>query len=509
MVRVRSGHVWYDDEDIVGLSQIELLRRGISFVPQGRNVFPRMSVRANLELGGVSLGNLALTRERVTGIAFELFPILHTKADRQAGTLSGGEQKMLEIGRAMLLEPRLLLIDEPSVGLSPILVQQVFGVLQQLRDRGTTVLMIEQNAKSALEVSDYGLVLQQGRLALAGTASDVLNHPEIGRLFLGGAMRGVGPRTRRPATAQRRDDGIRFTDAAMEAAPSNRGVIPTGTTALFTIIGSPVVQVVAPRIFNEHFAEHGHDAVLVAFDLDPDAVGAFFDAMRRTANFGGSFVTVPHKREATRHMDELTPRSSALGVVNAVKHVDGRLVGDLTDGMAFLAAARSHGFEPAGARVAMIGGGGTATAIAARVRRARRRRTRAECPRTPHDTTTCDASSRRCRTRRWSSFDLDSLEGFDLVINATTVGMNGDPNVPHPVDILDSRSLVGEVVDASTRHTMAGSRTRSRLPHPTRRRHGGGTTRTRRPMVGTRRHLGRLTRRLRLTTPHPLVGQPG
>jgi branched-chain amino acid transport system ATP-binding protein len=192
MVRVRSGHVWYEDEDIVGLSQVELLRRGISFVPQGRNVFPRMSVRANLELGGVSLDNLALTRERVASIAFELFPMLRVKADKQASTLSGGEQKMLEIGRAMLLEPRLLLIDEPSVGLSPILVQQVFGLLQELRDRGTTVLMIEQNAKSALEVSDYGLVLQQGRLALAGTASEILNHPEIGRLFLGGAMRGVG-----------------------------------------------------------------------------------------------------------------------------------------------------------------------------------------------------------------------------------------------------------------------------------------------------------------------------
>jgi branched-chain amino acid transport system ATP-binding protein len=192
MVRVRTGHVWYEDEDIVGLGQVELLRRGISFVPQGRNVFPRMSVRANLELGGVSLDNLELTRERVASIAFELFPVLRVKADKQASTLSGGEQKMLEIGRAMLLEPRLLLIDEPSVGLSPILVKQVFGLLQELRDRGTTVLMIEQNAKSALEVSDYGLVLQQGRLALAGTAHEVLNHPEIGRLFLGGAMRGVG-----------------------------------------------------------------------------------------------------------------------------------------------------------------------------------------------------------------------------------------------------------------------------------------------------------------------------
>jgi branched-chain amino acid transport system ATP-binding protein len=199
IVRVRSGHVWYDDEDVVGLSQVELLRRGISFVPQGRNVFPRMSVRANLELGGVSLGNLALTRERVASIAFELFPMLRAKADKQASTLSGGEQKMLEIGRAMLLEPRLLLIDEPSVGLSPILVQQVFGLLQDLRDRGTTVLMIEQNAKSALDVSDYGLVLQQGRLALAGTAPEILNHPEIGRLFLGGAMRDVGTPRGQPA----------------------------------------------------------------------------------------------------------------------------------------------------------------------------------------------------------------------------------------------------------------------------------------------------------------------
>ena len=131
MVRVRSGHIWYDGDDIVGLGQVELLRRGISYVPQGRNVFPRMSVRANLELGGVSLDNLALTRERVNGIAFELFPMLRDKAERQAGTLSGGEQKMLEIGRAMLLEPRLLLIDEPSVGLSPILVQQVFALLQR------------------------------------------------------------------------------------------------------------------------------------------------------------------------------------------------------------------------------------------------------------------------------------------------------------------------------------------------------------------------------------------
>jgi branched-chain amino acid transport system ATP-binding protein len=188
MVKVRSGNIRFDGDDIVGLSQVELLQRGISFVPQGRNIFPTMSVRSNLELGGVSLGDLNLTRERIEAIAFEQFPVLARKANQQAGTLSGGEQKMLEMGRAMLLEPRLLLIDEPSIGLSPILVEQVLGLLQQLRDRGITVLMIEQNAKKALQMSDFGIVLQQGRLALSGTAGEILDHPEIGRLFLGGAV---------------------------------------------------------------------------------------------------------------------------------------------------------------------------------------------------------------------------------------------------------------------------------------------------------------------------------
>jgi branched-chain amino acid transport system ATP-binding protein len=192
LVKVRSGRIRYEGDDLVGLSQVELLRKGLTYVPQGRNIFPRMSVRANLELGGVSLGDLALTRARVDDIAFELFPVLRTKAGTQAGSLSGGEQKMLEVGRAMLLEPRLLLIDEPSVGLAPILVQQVFALLRDLRDRGVTVLMVEQNARRALETSDYGMVLQQGRLALAGSASEVLDHPQIGHLFLGGVIDAAG-----------------------------------------------------------------------------------------------------------------------------------------------------------------------------------------------------------------------------------------------------------------------------------------------------------------------------
>ena len=223
------------------------------------------------------------------------------------------------------------------------------------------------------------------------------------------------------------------------------GLIPTGGTALFTIIGSPVVQVVAPSIFNRLFAEYGHDAVLVAFDLRPGGVGAFFDAMRHTENFRGSFVTVPHKQEAARHMDELMSRSAALEVVNVVKRVDGRLLGDMTDGSAFLVASRAHGLEPVGSRVAMIGGGGTATAIAHacaehgvaelvlsvrnRARHDELRRVVGAVPNPPR-----------------LSFELDSLEGFDLVVNATSVGMNGDPDVPHPVDTLDPSSLVAEVV---------------------------------------------------------------
>src|SRR5687767_10806655 len=152
MIDVRSGRIRHEGDDLVGAGQVDLLRRGISYVPQGRNIFPRMSVRANLELGGVSLRDARLARRRVDEVAFELFPVLRAKADAQAGSLSGGEQKMLEIGRAMLLEPRLLLIDEPSVGLSPILVRQVFDLLCRLRDRGVTVLMVEQNAKQALEI---------------------------------------------------------------------------------------------------------------------------------------------------------------------------------------------------------------------------------------------------------------------------------------------------------------------------------------------------------------------
>jgi branched-chain amino acid transport system ATP-binding protein len=188
MLNIREGTVIFDGDDITGHKPIDLLKRGIAYVPQGRNIFPQLSVEHNLEFGGVSLRDTAETHLRMERV-YEHFPILKERARAQASTLSGGEQKMLEIGRAMLLEPRCLLVDEPSIGLSPLLVQHIFEELLALRDRGVSILMIEQNAKKALAVSDYGIVLQQGRLALFGRADEVLNHPEIGHLFLGGAVK--------------------------------------------------------------------------------------------------------------------------------------------------------------------------------------------------------------------------------------------------------------------------------------------------------------------------------
>ncbi|MGB0387314.1 MAG: ABC transporter ATP-binding protein [Ardenticatenaceae bacterium] len=188
MLTIRSGTITMDGRDITRLKPLQKLQQGMAYVPQGRNIFPQLTVEHNLEFGGVSLRDLKETQRRMERV-YEQFPILHERRKKQAGILSGGEQKMLEIGRAMLLEPKFLLIDEPSIGLSPILVQQTFDLLLGLRDKGVSILMIEQNAKQALGISDYGIVLQQGKLVLDGTAQNVLNHPEIGRLFLGGVLK--------------------------------------------------------------------------------------------------------------------------------------------------------------------------------------------------------------------------------------------------------------------------------------------------------------------------------
>ncbi|MDH4050183.1 MAG: ATP-binding cassette domain-containing protein, partial [Rubrivivax sp.] len=162
-----------------------LLAKGIAFVPQGRNLFGQLSVLENLELGGITLG-MAETRKRMPEV-LELFPRLRERLHSRAASLSGGEQKQLEVGRALLLRPRVLLIDEPSIGLSPIVVQDVFTLLRKLVTQGTTVLMVEQNVKAALKVSDDAMALESGRLVLHKPAAEILADPNMDRLFLGAA----------------------------------------------------------------------------------------------------------------------------------------------------------------------------------------------------------------------------------------------------------------------------------------------------------------------------------
>jgi branched-chain amino acid transport system ATP-binding protein len=179
----RSGEISLQGERVAGLSPREMLDRGVAFVPQGRNLFASLSVLHNLELGGITLKkNL---KERIAEV-LDRFPRIRERLASQASTLSGGEQKQLEIGRALLLRPRVLLIDEPSIGLSPLISQDVFKLLRALADGGTTVLMVEQNVRSALAYANRALVLEMGRLALDRPAGELLGDPNLNRLFLGG-----------------------------------------------------------------------------------------------------------------------------------------------------------------------------------------------------------------------------------------------------------------------------------------------------------------------------------
>ena len=184
---VRTGTITFNGRETTNFATRRILDEGVAYIPQGRNIFPELSVRHNLELGGVALSDQASLPARMEKI-MQRFPILHEKARAQASTLSGGQQKMLEVARGLLLDPKLILIDEPSIGLSPLMVQEVFAILKSLRDNGVTILLIEQNAKQALQMSDYGLVMEQGQTRIEDTAPNILADPRIAQLFLGGGL---------------------------------------------------------------------------------------------------------------------------------------------------------------------------------------------------------------------------------------------------------------------------------------------------------------------------------
>jgi branched-chain amino acid transport system ATP-binding protein len=185
ILKVRQGKIKLEGEDITGTDSRGLLAKGVAFVPQGRNLFGQLSVFHNLELGGITLG-MKTTHERIPEV-LERFPRVKERLHSQASALSGGEQKQLEIGRALLLRPRVLLIDEPSIGLSPLIVLDVFKLLRKLADQGTTVLMVEQNVKSALKFSDEAIALESGHQRMHKRADELLADPNLEHLFLGSA----------------------------------------------------------------------------------------------------------------------------------------------------------------------------------------------------------------------------------------------------------------------------------------------------------------------------------
>lgn len=184
IIRPKAGRIIFNGRQIQSSPAHEILKLGISHVPEGRRIFPRLTVRENLEMGAYAKGRLKEQLERV----FELFPVLEERQGQSGGTLSGGEQQMLAIGRALMSEPKMLLLDEPSLGLSPILVSKIFKTIKEINKQGVTVLLVEQNARAALGLSNRGYVLAGGRIVLHGTGNELLNNEEVKRAYLGGEV---------------------------------------------------------------------------------------------------------------------------------------------------------------------------------------------------------------------------------------------------------------------------------------------------------------------------------
>jgi branched-chain amino acid transport system ATP-binding protein len=185
LLRPTSGRILFDGKEVTGLPPYEVLRLGLAYVPQGRIVFPQMTVLENLEMGAYIESDPARVKEALERV-YALFPILAERRHQKAGTMSGGEQQMVAIGRALMTTPKLILLDEPSLGLSPKFVILIFEKLLEMKRAGYTLMVVEQNAAKALSVADRGYVLELGRNRFEGTGQDLLNNPEVKRLYLGG-----------------------------------------------------------------------------------------------------------------------------------------------------------------------------------------------------------------------------------------------------------------------------------------------------------------------------------
>jgi branched-chain amino acid transport system ATP-binding protein len=188
LLKNKEGEVIFNGQEIIHLPADRIVGLGLSQVAEGRQIFAHMSVKDNIDLGAYlyyKRRNREEIRQRIDKI-YDMFPILKRRANQISGTLSGGEQQMLAIARALMTRPRLLLLDEPSMGLAPLIVKDIFGTIKELNDMGTTILLVEQNARAALQIANYGYVLETGRIVLEGEAARLLDDPKVKQAYLGG-----------------------------------------------------------------------------------------------------------------------------------------------------------------------------------------------------------------------------------------------------------------------------------------------------------------------------------
>ena len=187
IVHAAEGTITFEGEDVTNKPSDVIVKKGIILSPEGRQVFPRMSVRENLAMGALTVKDKQKIRETLD-VVYDLFPILKERSHQVAGTLSGGEQQMLAVGRAMMGMPRLLMLDEPSLGLAPLIIKEIFELIKRINEMGTTILLVEQNARMALSISDYAYVMENGQIAMQGKGAELLSDPKVSAAYLGGVQ---------------------------------------------------------------------------------------------------------------------------------------------------------------------------------------------------------------------------------------------------------------------------------------------------------------------------------